>query len=176
LARNAHLPVAMREARLVRVLAFALTSLVASSAAAEEQAKPETARGYTNHVVMCDALSAAPLVGHAALIVGSLARPALFRSMIDALPYTAAVSGVGYLSCSPIVHLAHRRPGSALASFGVRAALPLVAGLLTYGIARATTEPGDHFANGWQAAAFGGVAVPASFGVALAFDYTVLAR
>ena len=29
---------------------------------------------------------------------------------------------------------------------------------------------------GWQAAAFGGVAVPASFGVALAFDYTVLAR
>jgi hypothetical protein len=146
---------------------------------------------YTGQLVMCDVVAIAPT----ALVALGIGAPVAVdivtgvatsgegthlasgvRPLFGVLPYVAVGSAAGYATCAPVVHAAHGRPVAMLGSFGLRVGLPLVAGAITYGVDRATTQPGDHFMNGWQAALTGIVLVPSAFAAALALDYSLLSR
>lgn len=155
-----------------------------------ESVEPPPAE-YRAHLGIADAIAAAPLVGTLAFTAvtggaavlgeayfgeGDRAAP-LAVAGIRALPYAALVSGAGFVTCAPFVHLFHGRPAAAAASFGARAGLPALAFLLTYAMVQASSpnDGQDHVAPGWQGAAAGGVMISGAFVAALFIDYRYLA-
>lgn len=89
----------------------------------------------------------------------------------NALPRTAAVGGAIYVLCAPVVHVLRERPLAGLASFGVRAGLPLLATLGTYGVDEAFRTGREHSVQG---VLFGLAAIPFAFALAMTTDYVLL--
>lgn len=149
------------------------------------------AHEYRAHLGSCDAIVATPLVADI-FVTGGVGIVAIyaealggsgagFMPVIDigihALPYTGLVAAGGFVTCGPLVHSLHARPGAALASFGARAGLPAIAGIATYALIHASSphDGQDHVAPGWQGAALGGLLIMGAFAGALVIDYGYLA-
>jgi hypothetical protein len=91
-----------------------------------------------------------------------------------------AVALTGYAVGAPIVHLAHGEGGDAGVSVGLRLGLPLVAGLIGYGIGAASFQgcaPGDWFCSRDWSAGIGAV-LGAGVGAvgAVILDWSLLGR
>jgi hypothetical protein len=146
---------------------------------------------YRAHLGTCDAIAATPLVADV-VVTGGIGLVAIYtdalggdaRALVPALkvgigglPYTGLFAAGGFVTCGPLVHSLHARPGAALASFGARAGLPAIAGLVTYAMIQASSphDGQDHVAPGWQGALFGGVLIMGAFAGALVIDYGYLA-
>jgi len=158
----------------------------------DAEAPPAEVRDYRAHLGTCDAIAAAPLVG-TVTFVGATGGAALLGEAyfgaggdqlgplaiggLRALPWAALATGAGFVTCGPLVHGLHGRPGAAAASFGVRAGFPALAFVLTYAMVQASTphDGQDHVAPGWQGGAAGAIAISGAIAAALFIDYRYLA-
>ncbi len=160
-----------------------LLSIVPRFASAQVKAREQS---YSPQMGACEGIATVPFFAVSAFLGGRLLvdtytehEAPLFRNPAeaDAVVLSAGALGAGYLGCGPATHLAHGRPTRALASFGIRAALPAIAILLTYALDRASNpdDGKDHSAAGLGPALFAAFAVPGSFAAALAIDHGILA-